>query len=74
MSHELKYIINILPKLIDCGDKRPILGTNGEKFQNNNEEFLSPHTNLPEINNSGFIVPRPWAQRLHEVTLSLLRE
>ena len=74
MSHELKYIINILPKLIHCQDKRPILGTNGEKFQNNNEEFLSPHTNLPEINNSRLIVPRPGSQWFHEATLSLLIE
>lgn len=59
MSHELKYTINILHKLIYCGDKKPILRTNGEKFHDNNEEFLSPHANLPQINNPRLRVPRP---------------
>lgn len=71
MGHELKYIINILHRLIYCWDKKPILWTNGEKFHNNNEEFLSAHTNLPQINNSRLIVPSRSELR-HEPMYSLL--
>lgn len=70
MSPELKYIMNTLPVLMNCPDKKLILRTNGEKFQNNNKEFLSPHTNLPEMNSSRLIVPRLGSEWLHKVTHS----
>lgn len=74
MSRELKYTINLPRQLISCGDKKPILGTNGEAFHNSEEEFLSPRATLPQIHSPRLSVPRPGSRVAHEVAHSLRGE
>lgn len=52
MSHELKYIINILDKLILPRRQKAYYLHKWGKFPNNNEEFLSLQT-IPQINKRG---------------------
>lgn len=70
MSHELKYIINILDKLILLLRQKAYSPGKWGKFPNNNEEFLSLQTILYKINNCAYSpqtrVPQsPMKWRIH---------
>lgn len=72
MSHELKYIINILDKLILLLRQKAYSPHKWGKFPNNNEEFLSLQTIPYKINNCSSQSADRGPTEPHEVVHSLL--